>query len=154
MRKISWAAMNILDQLEAGRTTSSMEETMAAAEDFARSFPENETLKLSGSLGAGKTTFVKGLARGWGIRDVVTSPTYNLYAIYRGARQLIHFDAYRITDPREAADLLIEEFLEPPFCLAIEWPENLGNWLAPGGWQIHFSIGPDQKHHLQLTIDQ
>ncbi|MBC9890046.1 MAG: tRNA (adenosine(37)-N6)-threonylcarbamoyltransferase complex ATPase subunit type 1 TsaE [Opitutae bacterium] len=145
--------MSILDQLEAGRTTSSMEETMAAAEVFARYFPENETLKLSGSLGAGKTTFVKGLARGWGIRDVVTSPTYNLYSIYRGVRQLIHFDAYRITEPREAAELLIEEFLEPPFCLAIEWPENSGNWLAPGGWQIHFSIGPDQKRHLRLTID-
>ena len=130
-----------------------MEETMAAAEVFACYFPENETLKLSGSLGAGKTTFVKGLARGWGIRDVVTSPTYNLYSIYRGVRQLIHFDAYRITEPREAAELLIEEFLEPPFCLAIEWPENLGNWLDPGGWQIHFSIGPEQKRHLRLTID-
>lgn len=126
---------------------------MAAAEAFSQFFPKNETLKLSGGLGAGKTTFVKGLARGWGIGDVVTSPTYNLYSIYRGARQLIHFDAYRIAQPREAADLLIEEFLEPPFCLAIEWPENLGNWLAPGGWQIHFSIGPGQKRHLRLTID-
>ncbi len=145
--------MNILDQLEAGRATSSMEDTMDAAIAFASYFPVNQTLKLSGSLGTGKTTFVKGLARGWDIRDSVTSPTYNLYSIYHGSRQLVHFDAYRLTKPKEAANLLIEEFFKPPFCLAVEWPEKLGNWLEPGGWHIHFSIRPDQKHYLLLTID-
>ena len=126
---------------------------MEVAEEFARYFPENETLKLSGNLGAGKTTFVKGLARGWGIEEEITSPTYNLYSIYRGDRQLVHFDAFRIANSKEAADLLIEEFLQPPFCLAIEWPENLAEWLAPGGWQIRLSIQPNQKRRLRLNIN-
>ena len=143
--------MNIFEKLRKGISTKSPEETRAIAKRVAEQLPENQTLKLSGSLGTGKTTFVQGLAGTWSIPDTIKSPTFNLYSIYSGTRQLIHLDAYRLTDPSQAEDLLIEEFLKPPFCLAIEWPENVEGWMNEAAWQLEFSIQEDRSHLVQLV---
>ena len=143
--------MHIFDLLKKGILSDSPEETQAVAEQFAEALPENQILKLSGSLGTGKTTFIQGLAKGWDISESVKSPTFNLYSIYKGSRQLVHFDAYRLGDHSEAEDLLIEEFLNPPYCLAIEWPEKVEGWMEEDAWYLSFSIEGLKKHKVMLV---
>ena len=108
----------------------SVNETESYAEQLAATFVGGETLLLRGDLGAGKTHFVKGLARGLGIDDVITSPTFALHNSYAGRLTLNHFDFYRIEDSEEVAILGLDEF----FCdkegvAAIEWSENVANLL-------------------------
>lgn len=111
-------------------TTMCAEETEAFAEDFAHSLTGGEVLLLKGDLGAGKTHFVKGLALGLGIEDVVTSPTFALHNAYYGRLVLNHFDFYRIEDSEEVAVLgLNEMFYDPNAVSAIEWSENIADLL-------------------------
>ncbi|MDQ8200433.1 tRNA (adenosine(37)-N6)-threonylcarbamoyltransferase complex ATPase subunit type 1 TsaE [Pelagicoccus enzymogenes] len=132
--------MNILDRLKSGITTSSVEATYQVACELAAQLPDEAVLTLEGDLGAGKTTFVKGLAQAWDIQEAVTSPTFNIYNLYQGTRQLAHMDAYRLEKSPEIWDeLMLEELIFPPFCLAIEWPSKLP--FIP--WPI--------THRLQLT---
>jgi len=141
---------SFLDRLRTGIDTDSPEEMRAVAEKFALILPENATLTLSGDLGAGKTVFVKGLAAAWKIEETVTSPTFNLFSIYRGTRNLLHLDAYRLESPDEIEALMIEEFLDPPYCLAIEWPEKIAEWLPDELWEFSLSIQENKTHHIRL----
>jgi tRNA threonylcarbamoyladenosine biosynthesis protein TsaE len=143
--------MNICDKLRAGVTTASAAETQQLAAELACVLPVDATLALHGDLGAGKTTFVQGLARGFGVVEPVTSPTFNLYTLHRGsARLLVHLDAYRIENPREIEALLLEDFLVSPWCLAIEWPEKIAAWLPANLWRLDLGIAADQRHTLKL----
>ena len=142
---------NIYAKLRAGISTGTSEETQKVAEDFANALPIDVTLALHGDLGVGKTTFVQGLARGFKIAEPITSPTFNLYSIHRGpTRLLVHLDAYRIENARQVEDLLLEDFLTPPWCLAIEWPEKIAAWLPAGTLHLTLGIGGDQRHTLKL----
>lgn len=143
--------MNILAELEKGVSTRSPDEMRAVAAHFAAVCPENATLALQGDLGAGKTVFVKGLAEAWEIAETVTSPTFNIFSLYEGKRNLLHLDAYRLQSPDEMETLMVEEFLRPPYCLAIEWPEKIEAWLPPGSWRMAFSIANDGSHQVRLT---
>ncbi|MFM8335654.1 MAG: tRNA (adenosine(37)-N6)-threonylcarbamoyltransferase complex ATPase subunit type 1 TsaE, partial [Opitutaceae bacterium] len=125
-------ATSIFDKLRAGVTTRSAEETRALATELGAALPAGSVLALHGDLGVGKTTFVQGLARGLGITGSVTSPTFNIFTLHRGKTNLLHLDAYRLESAREVEDLLIEDFMEPPWCLAVEWPEKVAAWLPAG----------------------
>tara|TARA_B100001248_G_scaffold262503_1_gene258908 strand:+ start:10421 stop:10858 length:438 start_codon:yes stop_codon:yes gene_type:complete len=142
--------MSFLETFKQGITTQSAEETQAIAKELAAVLPEECTLALHGDLGTGKTTFIQGLALAWEISKPITSPTFNLYCIYEGTRRLIHMDAYRLEKPEEAEALLLEDFLIPPYCLAIEWPTKLGNTLDANAWHIEFGIQEAGIHTLQL----
>lgn len=145
-------ATNISDKLRAGIATASAAETQAIAAEFARFLPADVTLALHGDLGVGKTTFVQGLARGFGIASAVTSPTFNLYTLHRSpTRLLVHLDAYRIENPRQVDELLLEDFLVSPWCLAIEWPEKINRWLPPGTLHLELGITSDERHTLKLA---
>ncbi|MBN2068608.1 MAG: tRNA (adenosine(37)-N6)-threonylcarbamoyltransferase complex ATPase subunit type 1 TsaE [Opitutales bacterium] len=141
--------MNILENLELGIVSHSPEETQHLAAALALVLPVDHVLTLRGDLGAGKTTFVKGLAEAWGIREVVTSPTYNLYSIYEGERQLVHMDAYRLNGAESMEELMLEEFLKTPYCLAIEWPEKIEEWIPADAWHLTFNI-TETGHYLRL----
>ncbi|MBL4576773.1 MAG: tRNA (adenosine(37)-N6)-threonylcarbamoyltransferase complex ATPase subunit type 1 TsaE, partial [Opitutaceae bacterium] len=133
--------MSIFDQLKNGIETNSGEETQAVAAEFARNLPPDVTIAFSGDLGVGKTTFIQGMAATWNIPDPVTSPSFNLYNIYRGEnRLLVHLDAYRIVQPEQFDSLMIEDFLESPYCLAVEWPENAAGWLPADAIWLTLSI--------------
>lgn len=142
--------MNILEKLKRGILSTSPEQTREIATQLAALLPESCTLALSGDLGTGKTTFVQGLGICWGIRETITSPTYNLYTVYTGDRQLVHFDAYRLENAWQADDLLIEEFLVPPYCLAVEWPEKVAAWLPPPVWRLQFHLTGEEQHTIRL----
>lgn len=132
--------MNILDRLSQGVSTESADATIALAQELAESLPDQAVLTLEGDLGAGKTTFVKGLALAWSIREPITSPTFNIYNLYQGSRQLAHMDAYRLEQSPEIWDeLMLEELIRPPFCLVIEWPSKLPFIPWPITHQLSFS---------------
>jgi tRNA threonylcarbamoyladenosine biosynthesis protein TsaE len=107
-------------------------------------------LALHGNLGVGKTTFVQGLARGLGIRDPVTSPTFNIFTLHRGTTHLLHLDAYRLETAQQVEDLLLGDFMISPWCLAVEWPENIAGWLPPGTLHLDLGITPDERHTVRL----
>lgn len=143
--------MTVQEQFLAGFTTESAAATQAHATALAGIIPENCTLALHGDLGVGKTTFVQGLARGLGIQEVVTSPTFNIFTLYRGPRwTLVHLDAYRIESSAQADALMLEDFLKEPWCLAVEWPEKLAGWIPANAWHLDLGITRDEKHTLRL----
>lgn len=141
--------MTVLEKLRAGVITSSAAETQAIAAELAAALPADSTLALHGDLGAGKTTFVQGLARGLGIADPVTSPTFNIFTLHRGPTNLLHLDAYRLEHPRQVEDLLLADFMTSPWCLAIEWPEKIEGWLPPGAIHLELGITPDERHTIR-----
>jgi tRNA threonylcarbamoyladenosine biosynthesis protein TsaE len=144
-------ATSISDRLRAGVLTATADETRSLAAAWAAELPADATVALHGDLGAGKTTWVQGLAVGFGIDEPVTSPTFTIYTLHQGMRcMLAHLDAYRLGSADEARDLLLEEFLVSPWCLAVEWPENLPGWLPADAWHITLDIEPDGRHSILL----
>ncbi|MSU47883.1 MAG: tRNA (adenosine(37)-N6)-threonylcarbamoyltransferase complex ATPase subunit type 1 TsaE [Opitutus sp.] len=141
---------NICDRLRAGIMTDSAEATCSLAAEFAATLPAESTLALHGDLGVGKTTFVQGLARGLGIAERVTSPTFNIFTLHRGRTNLLHLDAYRLETARQVDDLLISDFMVSPWCLAVEWPEKIADWLPPGTLHLELGIAADERHTLRL----
>ena len=132
-------------------TTRSAAETRSLAAEWALTLPDDATVALHGDLGAGKTTWVQGLARGFGIASPVTSPTFTIYALHQGPRTMLaHLDAYRLESPGQAEDLLLEEFLESPWCLAVEWPERVAGWLPPGALHVELDILRAGRHSIRL----
>lgn len=138
-------------RLRGGVVTATAEETRALAAAWAAELPpENVTLALHGDLGAGKTTFVQGLAHAWGITEPVTSPTFTLCNFHRGTRLLAHLDAYRLTREEQLDDLMLADFLIPPYCLAIEWPERVPGFVPAGACHLDLALQPDGRHRLRL----
>ena len=118
---------------------------LSATEDLGqrvgRALRVGDLLVLSGELGSGKTSFVRGLARGMGLANKVQSPSFQLLRLYRsGGCQLAHADAYRMS-PGELADLGIEELLEA-MPVAVEWGERLGLERWPGCCWLAFEHAP------------
>lgn len=143
-------ATNIYADLRAGVTTASAEDTRRWAATLAAALPPDATIALHGDLGVGKTTFVQGLAHGLGIRDAVTSPTFNIFTLHRGPTNLIHLDAYRLETAHQIEDLLLTDFLISPWCLAVEWPEKLTGWIPADALHLELRITPDEHHTIRL----
>lgn len=142
--------MGIFKKLRAGVTTASAAETQTLAVEFAAALPPDTTLALHGNLGVGKTTFVQGLARGFGVTDAVTSPTFTIFTLHRGTRTLVHLDAYRLERADQLDTLMLEDFLTTPYCLAVEWPEHVAAWLPSSTLHLDLGIAPDERHTLRL----
>jgi tRNA threonylcarbamoyladenosine biosynthesis protein TsaE len=124
----------------AGRVTASEEETQAVARELAATLEPGAVLLLSGDLGAGKTTFARGLAEGLGIDPTdVSSPTFTLVHEYRGGRlTLYHADLYRL-EKTATDDLGLEELGVRDGVLAIEWPDRLTHEL-PGAVLVRLEV--------------
>lgn len=143
--------MSIFDRLRAGLRAGSPEETIDIARQVASQLPRAATLTLRGELGSGKTTFVKGLAQQWRIEEPITSPTFNILALYRGERTLLHVDAYRLDPATDILEeLMLEEFMTPPYCLAIEWPSHIGPLPWPVDLALSLAAQPDHSRLIQL----
>ncbi len=143
-------ATNIYDRLRAGLITGCARETQTLAVELAAALPPDSTLALHGDLGVGKTTFVQGLARGLGITEPVTSPTFNIFTLHRGRTNLLHLDAYRLENARQVEDLLLSDFMISPWCLAVEWPDKIVAWLPAATMHLELGIAADERHTLRL----
>ena len=137
----------LYEDLINGIETKSENETIHIGELLAKEFKENQILALYGDLGVGKTTFVKGIAKGLGIKDNITSPTYNIYNIYQGIMQLIHLDAYRLNLENSQRNLMLEDVLIEPYCLAIEWPINIPEYISQNTIKIELSLNIESSTH-------
>lgn len=144
----------IIDRLQHGISSHSVEQTQQIAQEFAAVIPDDWVLALHGTLGVGKTSFVRGLALAWGITSPITSPTYNFFNIYEGTRKLIHMDAYRLEIGEDMSSLMLEDFLQHPYGFAIEWPANMDlSPYAANTWNLEFSINKsDRSHHIRLVL--
>lgn len=142
--------MSIFARLRHGVTTSQAAETRALAAALAAELPPDSTVALHGNLGVGKTTFVQGLARGLGIQDPVTSPTFNIFTLHRGPTNLLHLDAYRLESSRQVEDLLLGDFMISPWCLAVEWPDRVADWLPAGALHLDLDLTPARQHTVRL----
>lgn len=129
--------------------TNSAAETEAAGERFGRELRQGDLLLLEGDLGAGKTTFVRGVARGAGSPALVASPTFQLVRVYPGRVQLAHVDLYRLENEAELLDLGLEELLDQG-AVVVEWGDRLETQEA-GLLQIEH-LGGDRRH-LRMKRD-
>jgi len=114
------------------RTTRSVPATWRLAAELAARLPHGGVIALQGELGAGKTTFVQGLARALGITRPATSPTFTLVGEYPGERMLlVHMDLYRLRSPDDLLTIGFQEYLERKALVAVEWPERAADLLPP-----------------------
>jgi tRNA threonylcarbamoyladenosine biosynthesis protein TsaE len=130
--------------------TGSEAETSAAGERLGSSLHPGDVVLLRGQLGAGKTAFVRGLARGLGASpDVVSSPTFTLIQEYEGTRgTLYHVDLYRL-EPHEVDDLGLEELVSGNGVVAIEWAER---WAArpDDAWEVGIEETGDDRRTISI----
>ena len=109
-------------------TTNSPEETEKLGAALAKALKPGTIIAYRGDLGAGKTAFTRGLARGLGCRGMVTSPTYTIVNEYLGGRlPLFHFDMYRLHSSDDLWDIGWEDYLERGGVCAVEWSENVAD---------------------------
>ena len=110
-----------------GMVTQNEEQTIAFAKEYARTLHGGDVVLLCGELGAGKTTFVKGMALGLGIEDEITSPTYAYMNDYGG--KLYHYDCYRLSCGAQAEALGLCDYFYAGGVCVIEWSENIAEVL-------------------------
>lgn len=132
--------------------TKSPQETIAAAEKLGSLLKKGDMIAYKGGLGAGKTTFTRGLAVGLGLGDNVTSPTFALVNEYRGDNlTLYHFDMYRISSEE---DLESTGFYDYPFednVAAVEWSENIADFLPKS--TIYITINRLSELEREIIIE-
>jgi len=131
----------------------SPQETMEFGERLARQLRPGDCLALVGELGAGKTTLVKGIARGLGIpEDEVLSPTFILVREYRAGRlPLFHIDAYRIAKPEELREIGLEEYLLSEEGISvIEWADRVREIIPAGCIEIKLEIISEKERRIAI----
>ena len=111
--------------------TESAEETSKIGEQLGMLLNKGNIVCLSGDLGAGKTAFTKGIAKGMGVEDYVTSPTYTIINEYEGRLPLFHFDVYRLNDVEEMYELGYEEYFFGDGVVVLEWADIVRD-IIPG----------------------
>ncbi|MEI8360778.1 MAG: tRNA (adenosine(37)-N6)-threonylcarbamoyltransferase complex ATPase subunit type 1 TsaE [bacterium] len=131
-------------------TTHSYEETFALAEQFATKLKGGEVICLSGNLGAGKTAFSQGLAKGLGITKVINSPTFVIMKLYDAKQQTIkllcHIDAYRLNSAKDLENIGALDYLYAPDCVTIiEWPEIVQDILTKPYQKISIAISENTR---------
>ncbi len=127
-------------------------ETEALGERLARSLPAGGVvIALYGELGAGKTAFVRGLARGLGTGGRVVSPTFTIVNEFPGDRELFHFDMYRLNSAEELFDIGWEDYLDREGVCAVEWSEHVPE--AFDGSEIRVTIRKTSDTGREITIE-
>lgn len=120
----------------------SVEETWALARRLAATLKPGDVVCLEGDLGAGKTTFVQGLAAAMGLPGRVTSPTFCLVQEHGpvGGRMLVHMDLYRLSSEDDVIAIGWEDYLARGAVLAVEWPERAGSLMPQDARHVVFSV--------------
>lgn len=140
-------------------TTSSLhsslgpEDTIALASELARQLTKGDFATLTGPLGAGKTTFVKGLISALceiGLHEVA-SPTFTYMNIYNGKYPVHHFDLYRITSEEQFLQMGLSEYLDPNAICLVEWPDRIPSFLKKSTVQIQLSYSSANERLIEIV---
>ena len=129
--------------------TKSPEETIQVAENLASGISGSLCIALFGELGAGKTVFVKGLAKGFEINDIIKSPTFVLMRSYFGRMNLHHIDLYRIK--KEEEFLPFEETLMNDGITVIEWADRAEKFLPDNRIEVYFKVLSKNKREIIIN---
>ena len=137
------------------QTLNNAEETMAFAQDFAQCLQAGDVIYLSGTLGAGKTVFARGLCRGLGYEGRVTSPTFTLVNVYEGGRlPVFHFDLYRLGGAADLDGIGYDEYFDAGGVCVVEWPERAMDASGPAqfSWLVTLANCPQDENKREITI--
>lgn len=134
--------------------SKSAHQTLQIAAGFAKGLKPGAVVGLIGDLGAGKTTFVQGMARGLGIDPeyYVNSPSFTLVNEYRGrGTPLIHVDLYRIDKPREGETLGLDEYLASGAVIAVEWIERMPDLETRMTDRVEIRVAGDHRREIEIA---
>lgn len=129
--------------------SASPDDTRAIGERLGRALRAGDVLLLSGELGAGKTLFVQGLARGLEFDGPVSSKSFVIMGEYAGREKLYHADLYRLDDPEQVQDLALDEMTSDGV-LAVEWPERAGDVLPEEHLRLRFEVTGEATRRLHV----
>ena len=133
--------------------THSPAETESLGERLATLLKPGDVVAYFGDLGAGKTAFTRGLARGLGCAGRVSSPTFNIVNEYPGGRlPLFHFDMYRLSGPEELFDIGWEDYLDRGGVCAVEWSEQVASALPAESIRVSIRRHPEEEEGRIITI--
>lgn len=124
------------------------DDTRAVGEAIAALLRPRDAVILTGSLGAGKTTLVQGIARGLGVTDTVVSPTFTLVREYRGRLDVAHVDVYRLDRIQDVLDLGLEDLADGEAVLLVEWGDAVQEVLPPDHLTIELTGSEDDEARL------
>jgi tRNA threonylcarbamoyladenosine biosynthesis protein TsaE len=135
--------------------SASEAETRDAGERLAERLCPGDTVLLSGSLGAGKTAFVRGVARGLGVDPAeVRSPTFTLVNIYPGRFPVYHIDLYRIDRREELSELGLEEMIDSDGVALVEWAERLGRYAPVRAVRVQIEDLGGSRREIRIRDDR
>ena len=135
-------------------TSHSDQETIEFARKFAKSVKPGSVLAMEGDLGAGKTTFIKGLALGLGLKrkDEVKSPTFVIMHVYEASVPIYHFDLYRLDDEKDFQAIGLDEFAHDPHSICcIEWADKAKAWLPDATHRVSLRHGGPTTRMIEIT---
>ena len=134
--------------------TNSPEETLALGEEFGKKAEKGLIIALTGDLGVGKTLFSKGFAKGLGITEPVSSPTFTIVKVYEGGRlPFYHFDVYRISDPDEMDEIGFDEFIFGDGASLIEWADLIDEIIPEEAVRITIEKDPEKGFdYRKITV--
>ncbi|MCF0121124.1 MAG: tRNA (adenosine(37)-N6)-threonylcarbamoyltransferase complex ATPase subunit type 1 TsaE [Oscillospiraceae bacterium] len=127
-------------------------DTEAIGEEFAGKLAPGTVAALYGGLGAGKTAFVRGMARGLGVNARVSSPTFTIVNEYPGRIPLFHFDMYRLASSDELFDIGWEDYLERGGICAVEWSENVEDAFFPDTVRVRITKTGDDTREIAIEF--
>ncbi len=128
--------------------TENEHQTVALAQEFAQGLTAGDVVAFFGTLGMGKTAFTRGMAKGLGIEESVSSPTYALVHEYEGRINLYHFDMYRVDGWDDLYSTGFFEYLEMGGVVAVEWSENIENALPDNTIFVTISVGENENERI------
>lgn len=131
---------------------SSAEELELLGKEWGSCLPSGSVVALFGDLGAGKTTFVRGIAQSIEGIDIqtISSPTFTLFHRYEGARSLYHFDLYRLPHWSEFLNAGFDEYFQSEGICCIEWAEKITPILPETSWRVTLSYLGEDKRHIYI----
>lgn len=132
--------------------SSSEAQTSLAGEKLAKILKPGDVIAFYGDLGAGKTAFTRGLAKGLGLGSRVNSPTFTIVNEYLGDIPLFHFDMYRLGDAEELFEIGWEDYLDRGGVCAVEWSENVEGAFPPETIVINIKKTGECDREIDITI--
>ncbi len=130
-------------------------ETQALAQKLGQHFQNPQVVVLTGSLGCGKTVFVRGLAAALGINEkLVNSPSFTMVNEYPGEKHLFHLDLFRLDDPSQLHEIGWNEYILREGLFVVEWGEKAGEYLPIRYYLVQFKILDEQQREITISLVQ